>query len=223
MTIPKSALVDGTNVVAAETHLNYRGTPDALFRATLTAAPADPGTPAAAGQARPDGERDRRQTSMHLSWPDQADATGGFIVKRGDHPGGVDAASGVDVVRRHRADRRDDVHLHGDRGRRHRAADHVRSPKTVTTDHRPPAQGALVEPDATWRWRFASTAPDAGWKAVRRSTTRPGPRARVRSASAPRSRPPTSVSARRHRSRCRHSSGPRSTCPTSPRSATRRR
>jgi hypothetical protein len=37
MTIPTSLLVDGTNVISAETHVNYRATPDALFRLSLTA------------------------------------------------------------------------------------------------------------------------------------------------------------------------------------------
>ncbi len=39
VSIPASALVNGTNVVAAQTHLNYRSTPDALFRLTLTPEP----------------------------------------------------------------------------------------------------------------------------------------------------------------------------------------
>ena len=39
MTIPASALQPGTNVIAAETHLNYRTTPDALFRLTLSSTP----------------------------------------------------------------------------------------------------------------------------------------------------------------------------------------
>ena len=37
VTVPKSALVNGTNVLAAESHVNYRTTPDLLFRATLSA------------------------------------------------------------------------------------------------------------------------------------------------------------------------------------------
>ena len=39
ITIPKSRLVTGTNVIAAETHLNYAGSADALFRLTLDATP----------------------------------------------------------------------------------------------------------------------------------------------------------------------------------------
>ena len=34
--IPATALKNGTNVIAAETHVNYRTTPNALFRASLT-------------------------------------------------------------------------------------------------------------------------------------------------------------------------------------------
>jgi PKD repeat protein len=39
--VPTNLLVDGTNVIAAETHLNYRKTPDASFdlKATLTVGP----------------------------------------------------------------------------------------------------------------------------------------------------------------------------------------
>jgi PKD repeat protein len=48
ITVPKSVLVNGTNVISAETHLNYRKTPDMSFRlkATLsTVATGDPNKP----------------------------------------------------------------------------------------------------------------------------------------------------------------------------------
>ena len=47
ISLPASALKDGANVITAQTHLNYRSTPDSLFKLTLSAPPLDEPTPIA--------------------------------------------------------------------------------------------------------------------------------------------------------------------------------
>ncbi len=160
VSIPASALVNGTNVVAAQTHLNYRGTPDALFRLTLSSTPREPGgdppppaVPVVTGQAL-------SATSIRLTWPDQ-EAAGGFIVKRDDVQVGTPASGATSFT---------DTGLTPETAYSYTvtAVDNIgqlstSAPVQVTTPATPPPSSALVGSDTPWRWRYASTAPDNGW------------------------------------------------------------
>ncbi len=161
MTIPKSALVNGTNVVAAETHLNYRSSTDALFRLTMTATPADPGTPAP--PAKPVvSAQSNSPTTVKLTWPNQTDATGGFVVKRGGAqvgpnlpPGSTsfdDSGLTAGTQYSYTVTAMDDV-----------GQQTTSNPVLVTTQTTTP-QAGFIEADKTWRWRYAASSPDSSWQ-----------------------------------------------------------
>ncbi len=158
LSIPASALVNGTNVIAAQTHLNYRSTPDALFRLTLSSTPRDPGAPDPPAAPVVSGEA-LSASSVRLTWPDQ-EAAGGFIVKRDDVQVGTPASgatSFTDTGLEPETAYSYTVTAIGAAGQQTSSA-----PVEVTT-------AALVTPDvlvgsgASWRWRYAATAPAGGW------------------------------------------------------------
>ena len=162
VSIPASALVNGTNVVAAQTHLNYRSTPDALFRLTLSSTPRDPGAPDPPAAPVVSGEA-LSSSSVRLTWPDQ-EAAGGFIVERDNVQVGTPASgatSFTDTGLSPETAYSYTVTAIGAAGQQTSSA-----PVQVTTPAPPPpppSSAALVGSTASWRWRYASTAPAGGW------------------------------------------------------------
>ena len=156
VSIPASALVNGTNVVAAQTHLNYRSTPDALFRLTLSSTPRDPGAPDPPAAPVVSGEA-LSSSSVRLTWPDQ-EAAGGFIVERDNVQVGTPASgatSFTDTGLSPETAYSYTVTAIGAAGQQTSSA-----PVEVTTA----ASAVLVGAGASWQWRYAATAPDSGWE-----------------------------------------------------------
>ena len=158
--VPGGLLNTGTNVVAAETHLNYRSTRDASFDLRLEGVLGTPPPPVAPSVA---GESLSFDT-VNLTWTDPPTTTaveyrisrdGSLIasVPAPDHEyTDVDLEAnttyaysviGVDALGR------------------------VSTPgsTTVTTQPQPPPP-PLVSNLSTWSWRYADSEPDPGWTAV---------------------------------------------------------
>ncbi len=126
----------------------------AVSVAGTDSAPAPPAAPVVTASAT-------GPSSVKLTWPTQADATGGFIVKRGGTQVGSTLPAGTTSF--------DDTGL--TQGTTYSytvsAVDSLgqqtaSAPASVTTT----AQATLVGSTAGWRWRFAATAPDSAWTGV---------------------------------------------------------
>ena len=157
--VPLRLLVDGVNTIAAETHLNYRGTSDISFdlnaTATITQGEPAPNKPPvaaftntvsglavsvdAAGSSDPDG------TIASYAWDfgDQSTATGATA----EHSY---AAAGTYTVTLTVRDNRDGTAVSA-------------VPVTVAAPTGP-ANVVVVPAKSAWSWRFQVDAPPAAWK-----------------------------------------------------------
>lgn len=153
--VPIGLLRDGTNIIAAETHLNYRSTPDVTFelKATLTSQPAvgPPAAPVAAFSADVDGmsvsvdaggSHDPDGTITGYAWDfgDGSSETGRLVSHAYATPGSYQVRLTVT----------------DDSGRT------ATDTKDVTIQAQPIEQ-VVVAKGADWRWRYESTAPPATW------------------------------------------------------------
>ncbi|TIC84808.1 PKD domain-containing protein [Nocardioides sp. GY 10113] len=141
-------LVAGTNVISAETHLNYRGTPDLTFDLTATVL---------TGNARP--------TAAFTSSAGQLQATfdaGGS----GDADGSIDSyawdfgdgASGAGVTSSHTYASPGSYPVTLTVTDNDGAIATVQQTVTVAT-----ADPTVIPFGSTWRWRYLSTAPPVAW------------------------------------------------------------
>jgi PKD repeat protein len=158
--VPLGLLVEGTNVVAASTHLNYRNTPDLGFglEAELTALQSGPVNqpPAAVFDAAVDGltvsvdasgssDPESDLASHAWSFGDGTTGTGATA----DH---TYAAPGVYQVTLTVTD--------GE------GASDVASEDVVVTDGSEPATTTVIERNALWEWYHDLEAPTTNWAAV---------------------------------------------------------
>jgi hypothetical protein len=130
---------------------NRSASTSALSVSGTDSTPAPPAAPNVTGSSA-------SPTTVHLSWPNQADATGGFIVKRNGTQVGSTLPAGSTSY--------DDTGLTQGTAYTYTvsAVDTLgqqtsSAPVSVTTV----AQTTYVGSDTSWRWRFAATAPDSGW------------------------------------------------------------
>ena len=163
--IPAGLLHDGINTIAASTHLNYRGTPDASFDLVLTAVRVDSEPPPA--PAAPTVQATAGHDEVSLSWaPGDATPVDEWIVTRDGEavdtlPGSASSLvdSGLEP---------ETSYVYGVRGIGTAGAESAETTVTVTTAAAPsePVPVVLVESGSAWRWRYAAGAWPAGWNAV---------------------------------------------------------
>nr|WP_255465860.1 PKD domain-containing protein [Cellulomonas sp. APG4] len=185
--VPVGLLVDGTNVIAAETHVNYRGTPDLTFRleATLTeqsgGAPTTPpdggggdggggddgGTGEPPANAAPTAAFTAAASDLGVTLDASGSSdTDGTVAGYAWDLGDGSTATGASVEHTYAAAGTYPVTLTvtDDDG----ATASVTQDVAVTAPADPgePVEGVestLVAADATWAWRYEADAPPAEW------------------------------------------------------------
>lgn len=152
--VPLGLLRNGTNVIAAETHLNYRNTPDLTFdlRATLTSLPAAgaPADPVAAFSIDQSGQSvtvdagtsyDPDGTISSYAWT-FGNGTGTGRMATNDYP----TAGSYDIT----------LTVTDDAGRTATTTESVSIEAQPVTD-------VVIPNGDTWRWRYAAAAPPDDW------------------------------------------------------------
>ncbi|HSV40649.1 MAG TPA: PKD domain-containing protein [Nocardioidaceae bacterium] len=144
-------LVQGTNVVAAETHLNYRGTPDLSFDLSLTSE---------SGNARPDPQFtwSTDDLTATLDATGSTDADGQITSYDWDFGDGTQG-SGAQIAHTFASTGTYSVTLtvHDDDG----ASDSSTIDVTVST-----ADPVVVPFGSGWHWRYAAGAPPVLWNTL---------------------------------------------------------
>ena len=153
--IPGALLEDGVNVLTAQTHLNYRSTPDASFDLSMVGelgeqqTPPPPAAPVVSGEAA-------SSTSATLSWDSVDGASGYRVVRDGEDvetlPGGAtsfeDSGLSPETTYAYRVFALDDF-----------GQETPSEEVEVTT----PADTTMLERNGDWQWRYAASAPAGDW------------------------------------------------------------
>ncbi|WP_130011476.1 PKD domain-containing protein [Serinicoccus sediminis] len=158
--VPVDLLVDGTNVVAAETHLNYRNTRDLSFDldaelTTLGAGASTPNQPPSAGFAV---VSDLLEVSVDASSSvDEDGEIVSYVWDFGD--GGV--GEGVTAAHTYASAGTYEVTLTvtDDEGAEVSVSEDVTVSESVE-----PVTSTVIERDASWSWYYGADAPVAAWK-----------------------------------------------------------
>lgn len=156
-TVPASALHEGENVVSAEVHLNYRGSPDMSF--DLTATRSEAALPAVA--APEVTVTATEQNAVTFGWEPGSGADILRFERAGEPVAEAPITAGELVVDglEPETDYTWSVVRVGPFGRESAAVD------VAATTAAAPVSPFLVTTGADWRWRFENTAVDPDWAA----------------------------------------------------------
>lgn len=163
--VPRSLLVDGSNVIAASTHVNYRSTPDVSFDLTFTAERGTP-PPPPAGITVTATATD--STTVNLAWTHPGGSTATeYRVSRDGAPVGtvaVPATGYTDAGYTDAGLTASTTYHYTVVGVDAFGAYGPPAEALVTTPAAPPdPHVASVSTGDTWKWRFSSDALPAGW------------------------------------------------------------
>nr|WP_281353585.1 fibrinogen-like YCDxxxxGGGW domain-containing protein [Phytoactinopolyspora mesophila] len=161
VTIPGDVLEDGTNVVAAEVHLNYRSTPDVSFDLSLTENESEVPPPTApAATATVQGEN---QVLLEWEDPDDEAVVKHRIIRDGATDVDVDMPELSYLVEGLQPDTEYSWEIVAVDGFGRTSEPAVVSARTDEGEPPPPEPVVLVEKGADWSWRYESAAVDAEW------------------------------------------------------------
>jgi PKD repeat protein len=157
--VPVSLLLNGTNTVAAETHLNYHATANVSFDLTATATTSGGGTapnqPPVSKFTSSVSGLDASVDGSASSDPDGSIAS--YAWDYGDHSTG----SGATAAHTYAAAGTYSVTL---TVTDNRGATSVSSAPVTVAAPTAPVDVAVVPAKSAWSWRFAPTAPNTAWK-----------------------------------------------------------
>lgn len=160
--VPADLLVNGTNVIAAETHVNFRATPDVTFWATASLT--EMGGPSTPNQA-PTAAFEHMASGLDSSFTSTSSDADGMIVDTSwDFGDGSAGASGAAASHSYDAEGSYEVTMTvtDDKGATATATQHV----TVEAPTGVPTTSAVVSRDSEWSYWYSTTAPASDWSEV---------------------------------------------------------
>ncbi len=160
--VPAGLLHDGTNTIAASTHLNYRATTDASFELVMAATRVDDTEPTA--PATPSLTAESTHDEVTLSWaPGDATPVQSWMVVRDGQPlttlpGGTTTMVDAEVSAA-------TAYSYGVRAVGTTGLESEEATVAVTTDPAPsdPVPVVLVDTGSQWRWQYRSGSWPTGW------------------------------------------------------------
>ncbi|WP_159599855.1 metallophosphoesterase [Agromyces humi] len=161
-TVPAGLLHDGTNTIAASTHLNYKGTTDASFDLVMSATRVQDTEPTA--PAPPALTADSTHEDVTLSWtPGDATPVQSWKITKDGQPlgtvaGGTTTTVDTDVQPA-------TAYTYGVRAVGTTGLESAETRVEVSTDAAPsePVPVVLLQPGSEWRWQYRTGSWQAGW------------------------------------------------------------